>query len=261
MKLVKKTFNQNNETMKKRSNSYAKHITMLLMALVLFFGFSLTGSGAQPGTLISCPDRSNGDPLVTSCATVVCPYDKYDDVNDETYGVVALAGRCWYKENVRGTLYQDGSTIPFAKPYYHVRYPNSDQYKIDCGLLYTYESAFPNGSGSQTLCPAGWSIPTAEEWALLDAYYAKDLKNTDYWLSPNHNTNSTTFNSHGAGIFNGTLQRFEQLFGYTAYWAFDDIQPDSPTAPGVVLRYHCNHGEMLPISKVDGISVRCIMDL
>jgi uncharacterized protein (TIGR02145 family) len=108
------------------------------------------------------------------------------------------------------------------------------------------------------LCPEGWRIPTSSEWALLNKYTIEELKSSTFWVSPNSNTDDTGFDCRAAGFFNSTLQRFESMLGYTAYWSADT--PEDDTCLGAVCKYFCNHVEILPIKKTDAISVRCILD-
>jgi len=186
-----------------------------------------------------------------------CPSSVMDEVNNIEYTVVAIAGRCWFKENLRSRLYQDESEIPFAAPYNHPQYPDVNQNEINFGLLYTYDAIFPENG--QTVCPEYWLIPTSEEWALLNMYSAEDLKNDTYWLQPNNNTNLTGFDARGAGLFNDAKQQFEDLYGYTAFWSSNDTSGTITTV--ACFNYYCTHIEYKSLTKANAISVRCIRDL
>ena len=226
-------------------------------------GFEIDGLWVNS---ISVPDSIAGGSYtfrdVTSNQTItvsfkptvvaICPTQVYDVPNNILYDVVPLAGRCWYKDNVRNTLYQNSAAIPFAKPYYHELYPNTAQNIIDFGLIYTYESV-----AGGDLCPTGWRLPTAAEWNLLSAFNAFDLMNGDFWLKPNTNTNSTDFDSHGAGIYNDATGTFEKLYGSTMYWSSTTT---TSTTICACLNYYCSVFELIEVVKVNGVSVRCIMD-
>jgi uncharacterized protein (TIGR02145 family) len=175
---------------------------------------------------------------------------EYDAVNNVLYHVVELAGRCWFKQNLRGIKYSDGAEIPFANPYYHLQYPNTAQNALDFGLLYTYASV----AGGDA-CPNGWRLPTAAEWGSLSVIDAAELKNANFWLQPNPNTNGSGFDSHGAGIYNGETGKFEKLYGYTAYWSSN---PGTNSCTCAELSYYCSRIEMVEILKENAISVRCI---
>jgi uncharacterized protein (TIGR02145 family) len=189
---------------------------------------------------------------------IVCP-DSITDGDGNDYPVVRLARMCWMAANMRARTYNDGTTlIPFAKPYYHPQYPDSVQNEIDFGLLYDYASIFPvpTRAGNLSICPDGWHIPTSAEWALLNTYLVENLKNPIFWIQPNTNTNITKFNFCGAGLYNGALQRFEKLFGYTAYWSSD--LPTSTTCIVACLNHICSQIEFIEIKLTDAISVRCV---
>jgi len=160
---------------------------------------------------------------------------------------MALAGLCWCTENLRSTLYQDGTEVPFAQPYYHSLYPDSAQYRTVFGLLYDYASA----TGGQ-LCPAGWRLPTSEEWLSLNLYNMTELRAPAYWLTPNSNTNSKGFNLRAAGFFNAATQRFENLYGFVAYWT-SEISTSTTLIPVACTTYYCPYFELKDIKKTDGV--------
>jgi len=184
---------------------------------------------------------------------VECPPKMEDLTNNISYDVVELAGQCWCTENLRSTLYQDGTEIPFANPYYNPLYPDSEQYTIDFGLLYDYESV-----SSGKLCPAGWRLPTSAEWLLLNMYNLTELSDPAYWLTPNTHTNSKGFNLRAAGFFNADLQRYENLYGFVAYWS-SEISTSTALIPVACKTHYCPYIELKEIKKTDAVSVRCVM--
>ena len=188
---------------------------------------------------------------------VSCPIEVVDEINGDTYNVVELAGHCWFADNFTGTQYQDESSIPFANPYYHELYPDVALNQSNFGLLYNYESAFPT---TTTICPEGWALPTVEQWKLLNMYNAKDLKHHDYWLTPNENTNTELFNSRGAGFYNSVTGKYENLYGYTAYWALNEDGTVGAVSSAAMLTYYCDVIEIVDIKKADALSIRCIME-
>ena len=181
-----------------------------------------------------------------------CHHKVFDHVNNEIYSSVLVADVCWLRENLRNKLYQDGTEIPFAKPYDHLMYPNIDDINFkEFGLLYDYESVMGGA-----ICPDGWGIPTAEEWDLLKSVPAVTLKTAEHWLDPNTNTNSTDFNLRAAGYYNNATERFEELYGYTAFWSFETST--SSFIPAACFTHACPLIEIKEINKVDGVSVRCV---
>jgi len=198
-------------------------------------------------------------------AIFACPFTAEDLVNNDLYNVVTVAGICWTKENLRARLYHDGTPISFAKPYYHALYPDVENNEENFGLLYDWYSALnvenlPAKSLPyiQGICPDGWRLPTSEEFAMLNIYPSADLRNKIFWLQPHHNTNITGFDSRGAGYFNSATQRFEDLYGFTAYWSSDDQAGTISTAASFT--YYCNLVEIVTIKLTDAISVRCVAE-
>ena len=182
------------------------------------------------------------------------------------YVVTPLAGLCW-TENMATTQYDGGGTIPFAKPYVCPTCP-ADLDTI-FGLLYTWYSAVNVPEGSTTLptpetnghikgiCPPGTHIPSQVEMNLLNLYPVADLKSVNYWLIPG--TNATGFNALPAGLYNGAIDRFEDMYGSTGWWtSASDI--NNLSAFYHFISYYCQDVKMFDALKTDGLSVRCILD-
>jgi uncharacterized protein (TIGR02145 family) len=197
---------------------------------------------------------------------LVCPTSILDSEGHE-YNVTKLSGLCW-TSNLQATLYADGRPIFFAHPYYSHLYPDSSAYKDIFGLLYTWYSAVdvPEGytaelSGVvQGICPDDWHVPSQAEWDLLEIYNASQLKSTMYWLTPPApGTDDFGFDARPAGWYNSIKVRYEDLLGFTGWWALD---PNSGSRDAIyyTISYYCNniHTEMK--KRADGLSVRCVMN-
>jgi uncharacterized protein (TIGR02145 family) len=190
-----------------------------------------------------------------------CP-DTVSDTEGNTYKVTSLAGYCW-TENLRSTVYfASGDPIKFAKPYTCPSCPA--QLDTIFGLLYTWYSAVnedepTKGGIVQGICPDDWHIPSIAEWSALNGYPASQLKSTKYWLDPpGSGTDDYGFNALPAGFFNGASNRFEDLYGFTGWWASDDTP--GATASFFSISYYCEQIQNELKKKLDGLSVRCVMD-
>ena len=174
------------------------------------------------------------------------------DLDGNIYSITELAGSCWFRENLRSRLYQNGTEIVDVMAYKHHFYPDEELNEETFGLLYTNDAV----TGG-LLCPAGWRLPKTDEWMGLSATYpASELRNPAYWLQPNTNTNTTNFNCRGAGFYNNEEKRFENILGLTMYWTVD-------LNPASVVRLVANYLEFrlgYAIEDGDAISVRCILD-
>ena len=66
------------------------------------------------------------------------------------------------------------------------------------------------------------------------------------------------FDLRGAGFYNSTSKRYEQLLGYTACWTTNTVS--AVTSLGASLTYYCSQLEIIEIKKTDAVSVRCVME-
>jgi uncharacterized protein (TIGR02145 family) len=202
----------------------------------------------------------------TLAVEILCPATVADH-EGHIYKVTQLAGKCW-TSNLRATEYDAGGTIPFAQPYYSSLYPDVAKHDSVFGLLYTWYSAVgvpegsstlptPDASGNvQGICPDGWHIPSQAELSTLSLYALNEIKSTQYWIVPG--TDIYGFDARPAGKHNGTIERFEDLYGFTGYWACDANVGQN--APYFSISYYCNIIKEEYTSKADGLSVRCVMD-
>ena len=184
-----------------------------------------------------------------------------------TYNITPLAGLCW-TDNMANLNYDDnvgGGSITFAKPYTCPTCPA--QLDTIFGLLYTWYSAVNVLEGSTTLptvagghvqgiCKEGTHIPSQAELNLLNSYPLDDLKSTQYWMVPGNN--ATGFNALPAGRFNGAIDRFEDMYGYTGWWTSTSIT--NQTSLLNFITYYCDGITAHELLKSDGLSVRCILD-
>jgi uncharacterized protein (TIGR02145 family) len=198
--------------------------------------------------------------------TRACP-TTIPDKEGHVYAVAKLKGLCW-TSNLQATKYDDDMPIPFAKPYNSSAYPATISSINTFGLLYTWDSAV--GSDVETghapslptpiqgICPEDFHIPSVAEWSLLRPIPAPHLKSALYWSDPG--LDSYHFDARPAGLYNGTAQRFENLYTFTGWWAADDNVADNSFANYFFLTYYCNTFLQDVMKKNYGLSVRCVMD-
>ena len=113
----------------------------------------------------------------------------------------------------------------------------------------------------QGICPNGWHIPAAEEMASLLSLSSEDIRSTELWVAPNHNTNSTLFTSLPAGRFNAENNRYEGLLSETSYWCSTNnaVSPGrTDKAEAFLVSYFCDMPSMENVNPADAISVRCV---
>jgi uncharacterized protein (TIGR02145 family) len=90
------------------------------------------------------------------------------DEDKNNYHTVAIGNQTWMEENLRTTKYNDGSDISMrwdSIPAF-AWYDNSKEtFKDPYGALY---NGFAVNTGN--ICPAGWHMPTVDEWVSLKDY-------------------------------------------------------------------------------------------
>lgn len=144
-------------------------------------------------------------------AAASCGAPLVDARDGRTYPTVDLGGRCWMGRNL-----DHGMPVPDARPSDAARvekscYGNRPGSCDTYGGLYTWEEA-------QGACPAGWSLPSREDWEALARHLGVDragerLKATRDHVPPFDGTDEVGFTAlpGGAG--------FRGSFGRQGHWA------------------------------------------
>lgn len=122
--------------------------------------------------------------LTHSCKKDAGPADKITDEDGNVYTSVTIGTQVWMKENLKTTKYNDGTAIPIVidntswsnltTPGY-CWYGNTEaSYKNTYGALYNWYTV-----NTGKLCPAGWHVPTQDEWTDLEIYLFQNGFNFD----------------------------------------------------------------------------------
>ena len=201
------------------------------------------------------------------------------DIDGNVYKTVIIGGQEWMAENLKTTKYDSGDPIlevtdntqwstltTGAWSYYN----NDEKYNDRYGKLYNWYAA----DDSRNVCPAGWHVPSDEEWTVLTDYLGGESvaggkmktkgtiqAGTGLWQRPNTDAdNSSGF----AGIPGG--YRFGSggfsFVGEKGCWWSTTIPAIRPER-GVWGRYlNYNNGTVFrghgPV--LSGFSVRCVRD-
>jgi uncharacterized protein (TIGR02145 family) len=238
----------------------------------------------KKAALVSCP----GVP----CLPPVCPTSTVTDVDGNIYNTVAIGTQCWTKENLKVTMYNDGTLIPLGDlgstvfPFgistiwqnlttgaYNI-YDNESSTGTNAtnyGFLYNWYAAKGVSTiGSTTyknLCPTGWHVPTTGEWDTLVTQLGGFLvaggkmksTGTTLWNSPNIGAD----NSSGFSAFPGGTRLFFGPFfdvrDAATFWSATE-DPVSGVAWFRQL-FRVNGGvNRAGNDKHSGYSVRCLKD-
>ena len=194
------------------------------------------------------------------------------DIDGNVYHVVQIGEQFWMVENLKTTRLNNGTNIP---PLYDSAYWVSSKVPGYCwynnnkadngdtyGALYNWYTI-----NTGKLAPAGWHIPTTEEWLELRNYvgekyagsYLRETGNTHWATIDDHGTNEYGFTALPGGLrlYNNT---FDQL-RWNGYWwtSSESTQIADHYAIVNISVYHTTF-EIQDAVKNEGFSVRCIKD-
>jgi uncharacterized protein (TIGR02145 family) len=206
--------------------------------------------------------------IPTVSKTITFNFVACSDGNNTNYPVVQIGTQLWMAANLSATNLNDGTVIQnvtdgviwsdLSTPAY-CWYDNQIQNKLIYGALYNW---FVVGTGK--ICPAGWHVPSDEEWTTLVAYLGGEavaggkLKETTnaHWLT----TSTTVTNSTGFTALPGGYRYYAGNFGSITWDGIWWTSTDGPATHGFIRGM--NHGYITVGSintyKKDGNSIRCI---
>ncbi len=164
------------------------------------------------------------------------------DIDGNVYKTIKIGNQIWMAENLKVTHYRNGDAIPNLPDNSswadlstgaYCAYNNSNDSVATYGLLYNWHAI----DDRRNIAPAGWHVPTDEEWKQLEKYLgmsssdANDLswrgsdegdggkmkeRGTTHWKSPNKGaTNTSGFTALPGGYrYDGTFIGI----GYCGSW-------------------------------------------
>ena len=206
-----------------------------------------------------------------SCATFIgdCVAVEMDGY---TYSVVLIDDQCWFAENLRSTVYADGTSIPLVTDNITWAELSSGarcDYDNDAGNVATYGRMYNwyAVDDSRGLCPSGWHVPTDGEWTELKDYITSQgfygtvgtaLKSTSGW--PGYNYQGT--DDFGFSALPGGTRNFHGSFnniGYYGFWWSSTLTSYSDDRAWARYLYHTGPGIAMDAPKIaTGYSVRCL---
>jgi uncharacterized protein (TIGR02145 family) len=194
--------------------------------------------------------------LMTSYGTV-------NDSEGNLYQTIRIGDQVWMRENMRSTIYSDGSKIKGI-------YESSRDGTF--GKHYTWQAAMGldfTQASAHDVCPVGWHLPSDADWQKLLTYAgvpSGELKTigmmgdnqaallkesaTGYWKNEN-TSNSTGFSVLPAGV---VAEKGDNLSVLTAFWT---------RTPYMYYGFQQGSGRIVRGSDPDSkayFSVRCLKD-
>jgi uncharacterized protein (TIGR02145 family) len=211
--------------------------------------------------------------------------DPVKDIDGNIYNTVTIGTQTWMTENLRTTKYNDGSqitlvtdSVSWAKlntPAYCWYNNDENANKESFGALYNWYSVETN-----KLCPAGWHVPTNEEWTILEEYLtdngfgyegsgndiAKSIAAASGWLvndtAGNVGNDQSSNNRSGftasQGGYRFSYGSFLYKGSYGKWWSSTETSKTS-----AFIRFIFSESSVVNSyanQKRNGFSVRCIKD-
>jgi uncharacterized protein (TIGR02145 family) len=195
------------------------------------------------------------------------------DIDSNAYHTVTIGSQAWLVENLRTTRYRNGDPVSLVTDSAgwaatasgaYCNYWNLEANAAVYGRLYNGHAV----SDPRNIAPAGWHVPTEEDWTTLTGFLGGELvaggklkeSGFDHWAAPNTDaTGLTGFTALPAGYRN-EAGWFGNMHFSAVFWSSTPCD-----ASHTWYRYmYYNYGGMYKDFYHDvqhGFSVRCIYDL
>ncbi len=193
------------------------------------------------------------------------------DGDGNEYDTVVIGTQVWLGENLKTTKYNNGVSIPLVTDNTQWAsmssaafcwYGNYPGYKENWGALYNWYAAKVS-----FLCPAGYHVPSNEEWQTLIDYLGGEeiagdkLKSTgnQFWESGNHATNESGFTAMPGGYRSHYDGLFSHMRLLGSWWSSSPGR-DDVNGYRVDMYASWSGAYLMGLSKQAGFSVRCVKD-
>jgi uncharacterized protein (TIGR02145 family) len=191
------------------------------------------------------------------------------DIDGNVYHAVTIGTQTWTVENLKVTHYRNGDPVQYVADSSswaslvsgaYCDYGNITRNGVDYGHLYNWKVI----ADTRNICPAGWHVPTDDEWSVLILYLGGENvagakmkeKGTAHWT----NTDTDIDNSSGFTALPGGYRFYTSQFLYIGdegYWW--SSTGDGFTSP---VRVIFSGNGVFRITSVStcGYSIRCVKD-
>jgi len=214
-----KPFTNSNQENPDKANTKKKKIykiligigILLVMALVIFLIVKIVSSESESDASVTdtFADETNiysktgltvsGGQVRLTTIDACGGETTMQDASSTVYNIVAIGSQCWMAENLD---YDNGCS---SKGWVDESdtgwcgYYNGSSTDDTYGLLYQWSAAM-NGTtteGAQGICPAGWHLPTHDEYTTLERQICSDIGNSDCDTTFPYNTSTTGYLGDG----------------------------------------------------------------
>ena len=209
---------------------------------------------------------------VSFTTTSVEETGRVTDIDGNIYNTATIGTQVWMVENLKTTKYNNGNNIAnvtnpsewFSLTSGAFSWYNNEIINKDVGALYNYYAV----SDARNLCPAGWHVPTMDEWNILFIYLggfdiagSKMILRSDKWIDL---ITSVTNESGFSALPAGERHNYENTFfgkGYLTVWLTSSVIYGSQNEVNIRNVYLGNDGKLSSFGMMDplyGLSVRCV---
>ena len=186
----------------------------------------------------------------------------FTDTRDgKVYRIVKIGGKTWFAENLNfaaegSRCYGEGGKVETTQ---NLKTLSNTEVQANCdkyGRLYNWETALK-------VCPAGFHLPTRDEWKTLadyaggDSTAGKKLKSVDGWDKNGNGTNEYGFSALPSGV--GFRDDSFANDGYYGYW-WSATEFDAYYAIIKYMSYKVEYVNWSFYVKTLLFSVRCVAD-
>jgi len=213
----------------------------------------------------------------------VFQYGSVTDIDGNTYKTIKIGDQWWMAENLKVSHYRNGDAIPTGHSNSewadlstgaYVVYDDNERNSEPYGYLYNWYAVDDN----RNIAPAGWHIPTDDEWKELEIYLGMSqsaankfgwrdtdeggkLKETGtaHWNSPNTGaTNESGFTALPGGYRGSYDGGYYDLGNSGSFWS--STEDNSHNAWSRRRSYYYSGVYRGNSNKESGFSVRCVRD-
>ena len=215
--------------------------------------------------LCACATDADGDDGFD--AGTVCPADGtngygmpnrgtfVDERDGQEYKYTTIGNQVWMAQNLN------------YKTYYSMLHEKEYKDCAECGRWYNLEINLPNREVMDSVCPAGWKVPTIEDWNILFTTIGNVSTALRVLLSESwgfvQSTNACGFNGIEAGAIRKNKDEFVFLNGSAGWCTQTVISPENVLKvffrPGS--KNEKSNGIEIDRAKNYYVSLRCIRDL
>jgi len=151
------------------------------------------------------------------------------------YGTTLIGDDCWMSEDLRVTIYRDGTPIPSelntsewvatmdgAQSFYQEDNPSSFQYSPGTSRLYNWATI-----ATGELCPPGYRNSTDADWAALAAEYSTNVGDL-LAAGLMESLPTSSFSANPLGLRDGTTGEFSDFYEAGYYWTSSQDAGSNP---------------------------------